>query len=131
MITAMLAVYLSAMAQTGSPGKPDSPIGNWRGMSVCQVKPSGCNDEDSLYHFKAIAGKPDEFELQADKIVDGKPITMGTGPCSYNAKGQLACPIAESGAILIFEVKGNEMSGTMTLANGTLWRKLTLKKVRD
>jgi hypothetical protein len=128
MITAVLTAWLSAIPQTGSSVKPESPVGNWRGMSVCQVRPSACHDEDSLYHFKLITASPEAFELQADKIVDGKPITMGTETCRYNAKNQLACPVSGSGAMLIFQVNGNEMSGTMTLADGTLWRKLALKK---
>lgn len=130
-ITAALAVSWGAMAQAASPVKPDSPIGDWRGMSVCPVKPSGCNDEDSLYHFKTITGKADEFELQADKIADGKVITIVSGSCSYNGKTPLACTVSGSAATLRFEINGNEIYGQMTLADGTLWRKRALKKVRN
>jgi hypothetical protein len=106
-----------------------TPAGDWRGMSICQVKPSACNDEDSLYHFRPVANRTDAFELQADKIVDGKPVTMGNLSCSYNNSGQLSCPLPENGASLQFEFKGNALQGTMKLRDGTLWRKLTLKRV--
>jgi len=117
-----------ANAQSNASSKHDSPVGDWRGMSICQVKPSACHDEDSLYHFKKLA-KPGTFELQADKIVDGKPVTMGIGPCEYDASGQLACTIPGASATLAFDVHGDDMQGTMKLPDGTLWRKITLKRV--
>jgi hypothetical protein len=99
-------------------------------MSVCQVKPSACNDEDSLYHVRPLGTKPDAYELQADKIVSGKPVTMGTSPCNYDAtKNELVCPISER-ATLRFEVRGDEMQGTMKMQDGTIWRKISLKRVR-
>lgn len=127
----MTAAGGSAELQGESSGKPDSPAGDWRGMSICQVKPSGCHDEDSLYHVRPTETTPGKFELQADKIVDGEPVTMGTGPCSYDAaKSELSCPIAQNGALMRFRLHGDEMLGTMTLADGTTWRKITLKRVR-
>ena len=54
---------------------------------------------------------------------------MGNLTCSYDGSGQLSCPLAGNGASLQFEVKGNAMQGTMRLQDGTLWRKLTLKRV--
>src|SRR5215813_10957309 len=62
--------------------------GDWRGDSICQVRESACHDEDSLYHFTKVPGKPGAYSLQADKIVDGKPETMGVLDCSYDAKGK-------------------------------------------
>jgi hypothetical protein len=108
----------------------DSPVGDWRGMSICQVKPSSCHDEDSLYHFKP-GSKSGTFELQADKIVNGKPLTMGTSPCNYDAAGQLVCPVTQGGPVLFFVVKGDEMQGTMKMPDGTIWRRLTLKRVQQ
>jgi len=98
-------------------------------MSICQTKRTSCRDEDSLYHFKRVANS-DEFELQADKIVDGKIVTMGTNTCRYNAERKLICAIPESGVMLSFDVKGDGMSGIMTMPDGTAWRKLILKRVR-
>ena len=129
-VMAMAPIHL-ARAQNGQRSKLDSPLGNWRGMSICQVRPSGCHDEDSLYHVKQLATAPDTFELQADKIVNGKTVTMGTSSCSYGAAGQLVCPIPASGATSTFEVHGDDMKGTMKLQDGTVWRKLALKRVRN
>src|SRR5215467_8936657 len=67
----MLVVLLSAwalavpsFAQTGAAKaavSEISPVGDWRGDSICQVRPSACHDEDSLYHVTKIAGKPGQF----------------------------------------------------------------------
>ena len=103
-------------------------VGDWRGTSICVVRESACHDEVSLYHFATIADNPHAVSLEANKIVDGKPVTMGTGNCQFDpAKLQIKCPLPS--ASLIFQISGNEMTGTMTLSNGTVWRKLSLKKV--
>src|SRR5215467_6521964 len=57
-------------------------IGNWLGDSICQVKNSPCHDEKVVYHI-AKGSDPDHVTVSADKIVDGKPINMGTGYYTY------------------------------------------------
>ena len=104
-------------------------VGDWRGTSTCVVRESACRDEDSLYHFSALTNKRGAVSLKADKIVDGKPATMGISNCDLDAaKSGITCPLPS--ASLNFHVKGKEMTGTMTLSNGTLWRKLSLNKVK-
>jgi hypothetical protein len=130
-LTTMLPLASSARSQTApksKSGSDDAPVGDWRGDSTCQVKPSACHDEDSLYHFSRLEKKPGWLSLKADKIVDGVPVTMGTMECSYDReKHSLECSLPK--AVLQFEVRGNLMQGTMKLLDGTLWRKLSLKKV--
>ncbi len=126
----LAVISFTRAARVGASDSPreNSPAGDWRGESLCLVKPSACHDEDSLYHFTRIADKPGRFSLQADKIVDGKPVTMGTVECDYDvARRALECNMGN--AILKFDVRGNLMRGTMTLPNGTLWRKISLKRV--
>ena len=102
-------------------------LGDWRDQSVCVVRESACHDEDSLYHVAKLAEKPGCFSRKLDKIVDGKPVTMGTTECSYSpAARSLTCEFPRG--IMRFTVISDKMEGTMTLANGTLWRKLTLRK---
>lgn len=103
-------------------------LGDWRGDSICQVRESACHDEDSLYQVGRLAEKRGWFSLKADKIVDGKPVAMGTVECTFEpAKRALTCEFARG--VLQFTVQGNKMQGTMTLRDGTLWRKINLKKV--
>ena len=104
-----------------------SPLGDWRGESICVVRESACHDEDSLYHFTKLAEKPGWFSIKLDKIMNGKAITMGSMECSYNtAKQSLNCEFPRG--VMRFIVSANKMEGTMTLPDGTLWRKLSLKK---
>ena len=120
---------LPAVAQTDQKTSREvSPVGDWRGDSICQVRPSACHDEDSLYHVTKIADKPGHFSLQADKIVDGKPETMGTSECTYDAAKQtLDCPLGR--ATVKFTVTDKTMDGVM-LNDKTVWRKISLKRVR-
>jgi hypothetical protein len=132
LLLALILVWTcSAQPQTSQKPTSDESVlaGDWRGDSICQVRPSACHDEDSLYHFTKVEGKPGAYSLKADKIVNGQAVTMGTSDCSYDAKAQaLECSIPDR-AILRFTWEGKEMRGTMTLTDKTLWRKLTLKKV--
>lgn len=133
---ATLALFLSFGAQSlpchaadnGSSDANAVLTGDWRGPSTCVVKPSGCQDEDSLYHITVIADRPGRFSLKGDKMVAGKPVTMGTVECGYDAGHKLlTCNFAHQ--LLEFAVQGNQMTGTMKLEDGTVWRKLSLKKV--
>ena len=127
-ILALIFLAFAARQACGGTSAQESPVGDWRGQSVCQVRPSACHDEESLYHVTAAASKPGTFEMQADKIVEGKPVTMGTSPCTYDtARHLLACPLP-NGAVIQLEMRGNEMHGTMKLKDGALWRKIDLKK---
>src|SRR5215470_17921580 len=94
----VLAVSIStASVVAQSSSKEISPVGDWRGESICLVHPSACADEDSLYHVTAIPGKPGQFSMQADKIVDGKPQNMGNADCTYDPKQRiLTCTLPRS-----------------------------------
>lgn len=102
-------------------------VGDWRGDSVCVPRESACRDEDSLYHVTRLAEKPGWFSMKLDKIVDGKPVTMGTVECSYDSgKKSLGCQFPRGAFQLTLQ--GNKMEGAMTLSDGTLWRRISLRK---
>ncbi len=102
-------------------------VGDWRGDSTCVVRESACHDEDSLYHVSKLADKPGWFSMKLDKMVDGKPVTMGTVECSYDsAKRGLTCEFARG--VFHLTLQDDKMTGTMKLTDGTLWRRLTLKE---
>jgi hypothetical protein len=65
--------------------------------------------------------------MKLDKMVDGKPVTMGTVECSCDsARRALTCEFARG--VFHLAIQDNKMTGTMNLTDGTLWRRLTLKK---
>jgi hypothetical protein len=102
-------------------------VGDWRGDSICVVRESACHDEDSLYHVARLAEKSGRFSMKLDKIVDGKAVTMGTQECTFDpGKQALLCEFARG--VMRFMLQGDKMEGSMTLTDGTLWRKISLKK---
>lgn len=116
-------------ARRAQPVPPDDSavLGDWRGESICVDRESACRDEDSLYHVTKLPEKPGWISMKLDKIVNGKPVTMGVMDCSYSAaKQSFACEFPRG--VMRFTVSGNNMEGTMTLPDGTLWRKITLRK---
>jgi hypothetical protein len=131
---ALFLTILSTVAPAQGDAAQQAPAndsrlhGEWRGESICVVRESACHDEDSLYHLTKLAERPGWFCMKLDKIVDGKPVTMGTTECSYDsAKQSLTCEFPRG--TLRFAIQGEKMSGTMNLKDGTLWRKISLKKI--
>ena len=65
--------------------------------------------------------------MKLDKIVGGKPVTMGTTECSYDsAKRALTCEFPRG--VFRFTIQANKIAGTMSRTDGTLWRKITLRR---
>jgi hypothetical protein len=123
------AIGMIAVAQSPKPAAGDSPlIGDWRGDSICVVRPSACNDEKALYHFKKLGDQPNRFSLQADKVVNGKAEDMGaTMECSFVPdKHALTCSTPR--LVLHLTLNANRLDGTMNLPDGTVWRNINLKK---
>lgn len=121
-----VALLLAAAFATISAMPDDALVGDWRGDSVCVVRPSACVDEKALYHVKKL-GQTDRYSLQADKIENGQPINMGTVDCAYAPEKQaLTCELPK-GAIHL-ALHGTRLEGTMNLPDGTLWRNISLEK---
>ena len=121
----------TAKAQTsGSAPKASddlaSLVGDWRGESLCQVKPSPCHDEVVVYHI-ARGAKPEAVTMSADKIVNGEAQNMGSLDCQFDAaKHALTCVIPRG--TFHFTFSGNKMEGTLTTTDGVLFRKISAKK---
>ena len=117
----------AVLAITQSPNTADDAlVGNWRGDSTCLVRPSACVDEKSLYHIKQL-DRPNHYSVQGDKIVNGQPVNMGTFDCVFAPeKQELSCQLPK-GAIHL-ALRGTRLEGAMTLADGTLWRNISLGK---
>jgi hypothetical protein len=126
-------VQVSA-TQAGAQGKKSNDatavLGDWHGTSLCLVKPSACHDEEALYHVKQAPEKPGGLAMQADKIADGKPESMGDADCSYDAtKKLLHCDLGRSSIELTLE--GDRLEGAMFLRDKTRWREIKLTRVKS
>ena len=81
-----------------------------------------------VYYIEAIPDHPDSVLIRADKIVDGKSITMGSGPWGYDrAKHTLSMGPEQRRWLLT--VTGNRISGTLTVTQNIVFRRMTLTKV--
>jgi len=101
--------------------------GVWRGNSVCQVKDSPCRNETNVYRITAIAGKASAYSVEGFRVVDGKEIGMGSSEWHYDpAKHEFDSSMPA--ATLRFTVDGDKMDGTLTLLQGTVYRKIHLVK---
>lgn len=109
----------------------DTPVGTWRGESKCMVRPSGCRDEDSVYRISVAGQSQTRVTLSANKIVDGREVNMGTSECGYSPETRvLDCPLP-NGNKLNFGLDGDSLSGAMKLADGRLWRKISLRRATE
>jgi hypothetical protein len=99
--------------------------GTWRGNSVCLVKQSACHDEVNVYRFSQVAGRSGVFSVTASKVIADQEIVMGSGRWTYDASKH----VLESKAPPIrMAVDGNRMEGDLTLADGTVYRHISLKR---
>jgi len=123
-----MIIKLTALLLCAAIAWAENPVGTWRGESICQVKPSGCNDEHALYRVTAIGQSKDRVNLSGGKIVDGREVNMGSSECSYDDKTRaLDCPLP-NGSTIRLVVNGTTMEGRMTMRDGTFWRKISLHK---
>lgn len=100
--------------------------GNWTGKSICTITNSLCHDNHVIYRVT----KPDsdgKLKIQMDKVVGGKPKLMGTLNCMFDKEvATITCPVNDD--IWKFVVAGNKMEGTLTLADGRLYRRISVTK---
>src|SRR3954471_5563691 len=102
-----LACLLARTASGQSPAHPSasvSPVGTWRGTSVCLVRPSACNDEIVVYRITPMK-TADSVSLDARKIVRGQEEEMGVLGCSLvRSSGRVTCALPRG--VWHFSVRG-------------------------
>jgi hypothetical protein len=99
--------------------------GVWRGHSVCTDKNSTCHDEVNVYRFSRVAGRENEFSVTASKVVDGRETVMGSGAWKYDEKTKIV--ECEKPPIRM-AIDGKKMEGALSLADGTVYRRIYLEK---
>ena len=99
--------------------------GVWRGHSECALKNSPCHDEVNVYRFSKIAGDVDKFSVTASKIVDGKEVVMGSGRWRYDEKKRV---VESEKPSIQLTIDGDKMEGALRLEDGTIYRRIYLKK---
>jgi len=121
-------------AEGAQGGEVSKLVGDWFGESICVNKEKfpACHDEQVVYHVVVASGKTDTVTISADKIVDGKPVAMGTFDFIYDARRQtLTSEFKNDRVHIIFEfaVKGDLLEGTLSnLPERALVRRIKVKK---
>jgi hypothetical protein len=116
-----------ALLQAAAGNDAHAVLGDWHGTSLCLVKPSACQDEEALYHVKT--DKSGKLQIDADKVVDGKPENMGTIDCTYDAAAKhIHCEWGHG--ILDLTLQGDHLDGTMFRPDKTKWRDIKLTRVK-
>ena len=126
---------LARLAQgEGHGGGTVEIVGTWSGSSVCvdrQAAPA-CNDEQVVYEINASSGKPNTVSAKADRVVDGKRVSMGVLEFTHDAKNgswtsELDTPRLH--ALWRLTVNGAMLTGTLTLLpSKAVVRKVDLRR---
>jgi hypothetical protein len=104
-------------------------VGVWRGDSVCVSNSGACVDEKVTYYIDLVANSAHVVSIRADKIVQGRAVTMGTGEWQYDADHHTLTWETPRQTWLLM-VTGESIDGTLTLADKTVVRRVTLKRDR-
>jgi hypothetical protein len=109
-----------AGAQTPSQQATMTPVGTWRGTSVCLVRPSACNDEIVVYRI-AQTKAADSLTMDARRIVRGEEQEMGVLTCHFaSPNGSLTCAIPQG--TWQFRVRNDSLIGELRLPDNTKFR---------
>lgn len=118
-------ILVLALLIAGAADEVASFAGTWRGDSMCVAKSTACKDESVVYRIDA--GAPGHATVRADKIVDGKPVNMGTLEFRYDAaQHELICEYPQG--VWRLKVDGGNIEGTLVRSDGTLFRRVSLRR---
>ena len=97
-----------------------TPVGIWRGTSVCLVRASACHDEIVVYRI-ARTKAADVLTMDARKIVRGEEQEMGVLTCRFTSpNGPLTCAMPQS--TWQFRVRNDSLLGELRLSDNTKFR---------
>ena len=120
----LLASVFAAILLT-STAEVKLPVGTWRGASKCATEAVSCHDEDVVYYISAIPNRSDQLSIRADKIVNGMPVTMGTGTRAYDPTKQ-TLSLDLNGRVWLLTIRGNHIDGTLKVNGTTIFRRMAL-----
>ena len=118
----------AAGAQSSPPSAAVTPVGTWRGTSVCLVRPSSCNDEVVVYRIAPMAGT-DSLRVDARKIVRGEEEEMGILTCRLaSPQGLLTCAIPRG--TWQYRIRSDSLVGELRLPDNTKFRDVRTIRAR-
>ena len=125
------AILLAGGAGAQSPSRQPAattPVGTWRGTSVCLVRPSACNDEIVVYQI-ARTKTADSLTMDARKIVNGEEQDMGALTCHFTPpSGPVTCAMPQG--TWQFRVRNDSLIGELRLPDNTKFRDVRAVRAR-
>ena len=126
-VAGLLARGASAQSTSQQPAAV-TPVGIWRGTSVCLVHPSPCKDEIVVYRITKMKAA-DSVAVDARKIVRGEEEEMGVLPCHVTPlSGQVTCTMPQG--VWHFSVRGDSLVGELRLHDNTRFRDVRTMRAR-
>lgn len=105
-----------------------TPVGIWRGTSICLVRPSACHDETVVYRIARMKSS-DSLTVDARKIVRGQEEEMGILSCHLTSpNGPLTCAMRQG--TWQFRVRNDSLVGELRLPDNTKFRDVRTARVR-
>jgi hypothetical protein len=128
-LAALVAVgVLARQAPAQATAGAADPVGIWRGTSVCQVRPSPCNDEIVVYRITRAKAR-DSLSLDARKIVNAREEEMGILACRLAALGaSFTCTIPNG--VWRFTIRRDSLVGDLRLLDSTKYRDVRAARSR-
>jgi hypothetical protein len=127
-LAGLSVLVLGAASQSPPPQQvATTPVGTWRGISLCLVRPSACKDEVVIYRISHT--KADSMTLDARKIVNGEEQEMGVLACRFTSpNGPLVCVFPRG--TWKFHVRSDSLVGELRLVDDTKFRDVRTARVR-
>ena len=126
-----IAILLAHIARAQSPARPTaatSPVGTWRGTSLCLVRPSPCNDEVVVYRI-APTKAADSLTIDARKIVRGEEEEMGVLTCHFTVSdASLTCAMPRG--TWLFRARNDSLVGELRLPDNVKFRDVRTIRAR-
>ena len=125
-IANLLAPGAAAQSPSQQPAAM-TPVGLWRGTSVCLVRPSACHDEIVVYRI-ARTKAADTLTMDARRIVNGEEQEMGVLSCRFTPpNGPLTCAIPQG--TWQFRARNDSLVGELRLPDNTKFRDVRASRV--
>jgi hypothetical protein len=106
-----------------------TPMGIWRGTSVCLVRPSPCNDESVVYRITPMK-TPDSVAVDGRKIVRGEEQEMGVLGCRLEPRSaELTCTIPQG--VWHFRAHNDSLTGELRHVDNSRFREVRAKRAQS
>lgn len=105
-----------------------SPVGTWRGESVClPAALPGCHDETVVYHVTALSTDATGFDIQVNRIVNGHEEDMAKLACTLDRRVDALYCVMSQGK-WTFQLRADSLLGQFALEDGRLGRRVAVRR---